>query len=75
MAKASHIVRVNADFLFTAENVTKGNFAIGENWAYWYAPCEGECGRRLNVGNYPPVLESLNRYGVWCSHCAGRKRA
>ena len=36
-------------------NVTRGVKENGENPGYFYAPCK-YCGRRLNVGNYPPVI-------------------
>lgn len=46
-------------------NVTKGNRADGENPGYFYAPC-WHCGKRLNVGNYPPVI-IRGQLNVWCS--------
>jgi hypothetical protein len=47
-------------------NVTRGRKEDGENPGYFYAPC-GVCGRRLNVGNYPPVIIE-GRLEVLCYH-------
>ena len=46
-------------------NVTRGVKDNGENPGYFYAPCK-YCGKRLNVGNYPPVIIN-GKLNVWCS--------
>lgn len=52
-------------------NVTRGIVANGENPGYFYAPCY-KCGKRWNVGNYPPVITTS--FNVWCvPNCNGRK--
>lgn len=40
---------------YDASNVTRGVKKDGENPGYFYAPCK-HCGKRLNVGNNPPVI-------------------
>lgn len=45
--------------IYSFLNVTRGNREDGENPGYFYAPCE-VCGKRMNVGNYPPVIPPNN---------------
>lgn len=40
---------------YDATNVTRGVKEDRENPGYFYAPC-AICGKRMNVGNYPPVI-------------------
>lgn len=56
---------------YTAENVCREPHPNGSAYetGYFYAPCE-VCGLPINVGNYPPVIESLNHFGVRCLHHA-----
>ena len=44
---------------YDEHNVTRGVKENGENPGYFYAPCR-VCGKRLNVGNNPPVI--INGY-------------
>jgi hypothetical protein len=55
-------------------NVTRGVREDGENPGYFYAPCR-ECGKRLNVGNNPPVIVD-GKLDVCCfPQCPPRARA
>lgn len=45
-------------------NVTRGIRENGENPGYFYAPCK-HCNKRLNVGNYPPVIVD-GKLDVFC---------
>ena len=54
-------------------NVTRGKKEAGENPGYFYAPCK-YCGKRLNVGNYPPVIID-GKLNVFCFDCQGFVRA
>jgi hypothetical protein len=61
---------VTERIVYDATNVTRGVKDNGENPGYFYAPCK-YCGKRLNVGNYPPVIVYYNdgtfgRLDVWC---------
>jgi len=49
---------------YDEHNVTRGVKENGENPGYFYAPC-CVCHKRLNVGNYPPVIIE-GRLNVWC---------
>lgn len=53
---------------YDATNVTRGVKENGENPGYFYAPCKF-CGKRHNVGNYPPVIVDWDKdgRGVWCT--------
>ena len=56
---------------YDEHNVTRGVKENGENPGYFYAPCR-YCGKRLNVGNNPPVIVD-GKLDVWCPiyECGG----
>ena len=54
---------------YDEHNVTRGVRENGENPGYFYAPCR-YCGKRLNVGNHPPVIIN-GKLNVCCFDCEG----